>query len=47
MRVHPPGVASKASVECFDSSEVFSVLCQGVLPRLSHRGMFGPLLFEV
>jgi nickel-dependent lactate racemase len=26
-RVHPPGVAPEASVEYFDSSEVFYTLC--------------------
>jgi hypothetical protein len=45
VRAHPLGVAPEASVECFDSSEVFSALYRGVLPCLSPRGVLGPLLF--
>jgi hypothetical protein len=44
-RAHPPGVVPEALVECFDSSEVFTALYRGVLPRLSPRGVFGPLSF--
>jgi hypothetical protein len=46
-RAHPPGVAPEASVECFDSSEVFSALYQGMLLHLSHHDVFCPVLFEV
>jgi hypothetical protein len=38
VRAHPPGVAPETSVECFDSSEVFSALYRGVLPRSSLLG---------
>jgi hypothetical protein len=31
VRAHPPGVAPEASVECFDSSEVFCIFYRGVL----------------
>jgi hypothetical protein len=43
-RAHPPGVAPEASVECFDSSEVFSALYLGML---LHHDVFCPLSFEV
>jgi hypothetical protein len=43
-RAHPPGVAPEASVECFDSSEVFCSFYRGML---SYRGVFCPFSFEV
>jgi hypothetical protein len=43
-RAHPPGVAPEASVECFDSSEVFCTFYRGML---SYRGVFYLLSFEV
>jgi hypothetical protein len=43
-RAHPPGVAPEASVECFDSSEVFCTLYWGML---SYRNVFCLLSFEV
>jgi hypothetical protein len=43
-RAHPPGVAPEASVKCFDSFEVFSMLYRGML---LYRDMFCPLSFEV
>jgi hypothetical protein len=43
-RAHPPGVAPEASVECFDSSEVFCMLYWGML---LYRNVFYLLSFEV
>jgi hypothetical protein len=43
-RAHLSGVAPEASVECFDSTEVFSMLYRGML---LYRDVFCPLSFEV
>jgi hypothetical protein len=43
-RAHSPGVALEASVECFDSSEVFCTFYQGML---SYHGMLCLLSIEV